>query len=92
MAATHHGQTNDAATTAAISRPSSIITRTGPGVGTTIWFLSPGVLKTAGTATSTNTIGTATQRLPVSEAAAHGPATHATISIKNRVADDAAVS
>ena len=45
-AAAQGGKTTQAAAMATAERKSSMISRTGPGVGTITWFLSPGVEKT----------------------------------------------
>lgn len=66
--------------------------RIGPGVGTPVVFLSPGVLNTEGSPTSISKAGSIAHLVPVTSAAAQGPPTHASISIPNLVTEDAAVS
>ena len=92
MAAAQTGQTSNALPTAVTRSSISIAIRTGPGVAIPVVVLSPGVLNSAGRPTRTIKTSAAGHHDPTASATAQGPATHATISMPNLVADEATVS
>lgn len=85
-----HDQTNQGATAATAYKKNSIASLMLPGVGTTTLFLSFGVEKTDGRPTSKMSVGR-TSHVDHSDAA-HGPASQAISSDKNRRPEDTGVS
>lgn len=79
------GQTIQAPVSVTRCNTISSRTRRGPGVATTICFLSPGVEKTDGRPIRMSRAGKISQM--DNWAAAHGPATHAIISARRRSPD-----
>ena len=84
------GQTNHGAVAATEYSNSSIIIRTGPGVGTITFCLSFFVENTLGSPTKTNIAGTASHI--ENRAKAHGPATQAISSQRKRRPAETGVS